>query len=288
MKTNPLITDILRGPWLVNPAVVPEYEKLVNLFTTGQYQGTEIKRSEILAAASAPSSSLGQPQKEKRIGTITMHGVIPAYGDMCILGADDYLDIFRALNNNDDVSAIVIKMDVAGSSVSAINMMKEFASEKRKPVITLANTCFSGGYWTAALLSDYIMAYGDISAEFGSIGVLTMVGDGRKAMEKQGFKVMIIRAPQSTTKAQSMVDFYDGNDEAMIAELQREMKPMADAFINAVKTLRPNIDESAEGIFTGSTYNANEALKIGLIDGIGDEKQAYAIAQAFADLQNNS
>lgn len=285
MKTNNLTFDILRGAWLVNPATVPEYEKLVNNFFQGKYKGAEVNRTEFFAAAENGSLYPGQPQaEEKIIARVSMRGILPAYGDYCMLGADDYLQLFRSLNNNDKISAVILDINGPGSSVDAINMMKEFAEEKKKPFVALANMCYSGHMWTAAILCDHIMAYGNISADFGSIGVLTTVVDGRKAMEKDGYKVMIVRAPQSTTKAQTMVDYYEGNDEAFIAQLQKEMKPMADAFIADMKKYRPNIDEKAEGIFTGSTYNANDALKFGLIDSIGNEKKAYERAQMLVEL----
>jgi hypothetical protein len=35
---------------------------------------------------------------------------------------------------------------------------------------------------------------------------------------------MVVRAPQSTDKAQQMVDFVEGNDEAFITSLSEEMR----------------------------------------------------------------
>lgn len=287
MKVNPLVSDILRGPWLVNPGAVAQYEQLANNYLTGKFSGTPIDRTEILAAANKSYSMSGEASEPaKKIAKIPMRGILSAYGDDCILGADDYLDIFRAYNNNDSVSAVILDVDGPGSSVSAINMMKEFRSEKKKPFIGLANTAYSGHYWTLALLCDHIMAYGDISSDFGSIGVLSMVYDNRKAMEEAGYSVMVIRAPQSTTKAQQVKDFYEGKDAELIKAMEAEMEPMANAFIEDIKASRPNINQDAPGIFTGSTFSAKDALKYGLIDSIGDEKQAIERAKVLAELYN--
>ncbi|KFC19366.1 S49 family peptidase [Chryseobacterium sp. FH1] len=288
MKVNHLISDILRGPWLVNPEAVSQYEQLANNYLTGKFKGASINRTEILAAANSYTVGSGKSSEpEKRIVKIPMRGILAAYGDDCMLGADDYLQIFRAYNNNDSVAAVILDIDGPGSSVSAINMMKEFASEKKKPFIGLLNTAYSGHYWSGCLICDHLMAYGNISSGFGSIGVLSMVVDNRKAMEKEGYSVMMIRAPQSTTKAQQGKDFYEGKDEEFRASLEEEMRPMADAFIKDIKALRPKLDHSAPGVFTGSTFNAKDALKYGLIDSIGDEKKAIERAKILIELYEN-
>ena len=92
-----------------------------------------------------------------------------------------------------------------------------------------------------SLLCDYTYANFDVSSGFGSIGTLAMVMDSREAMKNEGYKVMIVRAPQSTDKAQQMVDFYEGNDEAFIASLEEEMIEPTDKFIADVKAGNPRI-----------------------------------------------
>lgn len=286
MNVNSLYNDILRGAWLVNPNSAREYEKLANNFLTGNFRGTPLDKSEVLASASQ-NYALGQEPEisEKKIVMMTMRGIIPAYGDLCIYGADDYLRLFRMFNENDSVGAIIVNASGPGSSVSAINMMKEFAAEKKKPIVWLSDQCCSGYMWSAALLADHHMAYGNISPEFGSIGVLSTVLDSREAMAKEGYKVLIVRAPQSTTKGQAAVDFYEGRDEEFIKGLEDEMFPMAEIFIDEMKTLRPNMKMDTEGLFTGSTYNATKALEIGLIDSIGDEKKAFQRAQMLMEME---
>ena len=134
-------------------------------------------------------------------------------------------------------------------------------------------------------MSDHIMAYGDMTSGFGSIGVLSMNVDAREAWAKDGFKMQIIRAPQSTTKAQDSVDYYAGKDEAFIKSMEKQMFPMADAFIKDVTTTRPNLKLDTPGLFTGSIFTAKEALEIGLIDSIGNEKKAIEMAQMLVDLE---
>lgn len=285
MKNNAFVSPA-QGRWFLNVDYASSLERLINI-QAGLIKVPEVNREEFFAAAMlSEAKPETQSVVEKKVVVISMRGLLQAYGDWWDYGADDYLQLFRMLNNNESIGAVVVKMDGPGSSVDAINMMKEFASEKRKPFVVLANKAFSGHYWTACHIADHIMAYGNISSAFGSIGVLTMVSDSREWMEKEGYKMLIIRAPQSTTKAQSIVDYYEGNDEAFIEAEKKEMEPMCNLFIEDVKALRKKLKQDTPGLFTGSTFTAKEALKIGLIDSIGDEKQAVQLAIALMELNN--
>lgn len=283
MKKNNLVLESFRGVWALNPAAVPECEVMVNHYLAGKEFPEPESTKEILAGAYSDYGNNSLPQS-KRIAVIPMRGLLPAYSYWS-WDATDYLEIFRAYNNSDQIGGVVINMNGPGSSVDAMNMMKEFAEEKRKPFVVLANNCYSGHQWLASIIGDHTMAYGDITSGFGSIGVLSMGFDYRKAMEKEEVKMQIIRAPQSTTKAQDMVDYYEGNDEKFIKSMQDQMFPMAEAFINDMKVSRPNLKLDAEGLFTGSVYTAKEALEIGLIDSIGNEKKAIEMAQMLIDLE---
>ena len=60
---------------------------------------------------------------------------------------------------------------------------------------------------------------------------------------------------------------------------------MAEAFISDIKETRTQLKLDTEGLFTGSIFTANEALEIGLIDSIGNEKKAIEMAQMLVDLE---
>lgn len=288
MKTNALVTEIIRGKWVIEMSAVPHFEKLANDFLKGNFKGTEINREEFLASVeSSGTSSMnnGEVEGQKRVVVLPITGMIPAYGDMCMLGADDYLKILRKLNTDDSIGAIVIHGDGLGSSLDAINAFKTFKLEKKKPIVGLFNSCYSGYYWMKSLICDYTYANFDVSSGFGSIGVLAMIMDSRQAMEKEGYKVIVVRAPQSTDKAQQMVDFYEGNDEAFIASLKEEMLEPCEKFIEDVKAGNPRIKD-VPGVFTGATFSSKKALEYGMIDAIGNEKMAIEKAMMLATLNS--
>ena len=288
MKTNALVTEIIRGKWVLEMSAIPHFEKLANDFLKGNFKGTEINRQEFFASVdSSGTSSMnnGEVKDPKRVVVLPITGIIPAYGDMCMLGADDYLQILRKLNNDDSIGAIVINGDGPGSSLDAINAFKTFKLEKKKQIVGLFNSCYSGYYWMKSLLCDYTYANFDVSSGFGSIGVLSIVVDNRKEMEDKGWKVRVVRAPQSTDKAQQMVDFYEGNDEAFIASLSEEMREPTEKFIADVKAGNPRIKD-VPGMFTGATFSASKAVEYGMIDAIGNEQMAIEKAMMLATLNS--
>ncbi len=289
MKTNTLVFDLMRSKWLINTDNIAEYEKLANRFISGEYKGDVIDREafrESYMMVSGSGVSNVKKEEKKRVGYIQMIGAMTTYGGMCSYGADDYVEALRYLNNAEDVSAIVLDVDGPGGAVPAINAFKEFASEKKKPIVVLCNDLCSLHYWMSALLADHIMAKGSISPCIGSIGATCILVDSREAMQKEGYKIMIVNAPGSELKNQTMQDFYAGKDEAFVARLQAELKPIRDTFVNDVKSSRPNIKEDSR-IFSADTFPATEALELGLIDSIGSTKEAFELAEALGELQEN-
>lgn len=290
MNTNSLVFEIMRGKWLMNFANVAEYEKLANKYISGQFVGQPLDRVSFKASYDNGNVGGGRTAgttEEKVVGYLMMTGPMSTYGDMCTYGADDYLYALRKLNDNDKVSAIVVEMDGPGGAVAAINAFIEFKSEKRKPIVVLANDCYSLHYWIACLLADHVMAKGNISAGFGSLGATCILLDAREAMAKEGLKVMIINAPGSELKNQAMQDFYAGKDEEFKTRLQAELKPIRDAFVADVKASFPEI-ASDPRIFAADNFTADEALAFKMIHSIGNEKKAFELARALGELQQAS
>ena len=289
MNTNSLVFEIMRGKWLMNFANVSEYEKLANKYISGEFVGQPLDRKAFRASYDNGNYGGGMSAgttEEKVIGYLMMTGPMSTYGDMCTYGADDYLYALRKLNNNDKVSAIVLEIDGPGGAVSAINAFKEFRSEKRKPIVVLANDCYSLHYWIACLLADHVMAKGNISSGFGSIGATCIILDEREAMAQEGLKVLIINAPGSELKNKAMQDYYAGKDDEFKARLQKELKVSRDIYVADGKAAFPEAVD--ERIFKADNFSADEALALKMIHSIGNERKAFELAKALAEMKEAS
>lgn len=284
MKINSLTFELLRNKWLIDTANLPEYERLANRFLSGEKVGEAIDRKDFHASYMGTSAASGS-QAKKMIGYLQMIGPMTAYGDFCTLGAADYLEALRKMNNDESVSAVVLSIDGPGGAVPAINAFRDFALEKKKPIVVLANQLCSLHYWLSALLADHIMSNGTVSPCIGSIGAMCMMVDARERMQKEGYKIMIINAPGSELKNKAAQDFYAGKDDEFIARIEAELLPIKEEFHADVKAARPNISAD-ERVWSADTFNAKEALQLGLIDSIGNEKKAFELASALAELED--
>lgn len=186
----------------------------------------------------------------------------------------------RRLRQDDDVKAVVLRVNSPGGSATAAEAIQRELRlmRKVKPVIISMGTyAASGGYW--------ISAYGDrIFAEpttiTGSIGVFGMQFDVKKLANDFGFTfdsvktgkfadTFTISRPKTDEEMamfQHMVDWIYGEFVAKVAE-GRHLKP-----------------EFVQEIAQGRVWSGTEAKKLGLVDEIGGLDKAIAYAAGKAGL----
>ena len=151
-----------------------------------------------------------------------------------------------------------------------------------KPVVALCDTAASAAYFTAAS-SDHIMADNNLSAGFGSIGVVTSFIDMQPYWEQQGIKFHSIYAPESKDKNLAFEKALKGDYEKLQNEI---LSPLAVQFQNHVKQTREGkLNEKEPGILTGKMFFAEQALKSGLIDSIGNMQMAVNKALELAEVR---
>lgn len=166
-----------------------------------------------------------------------------------------------------DVRGVVFEVDSYGGQVNgAFEVASAMALlSKEKPTISiLTDFAYSAGYLLASQARSVVMP------EFGgagSIGVIMLHADYSKALDDSGIKVTIIRA--GGKKA-------DGNPyEPLSADLAERWRGQAEVmrqkFAEVVGKGRSGRITKASALATeADIYEAGDALKIGLIDAVGD------------------
>lgn len=161
------------------------------------------------------------------------------------------------------VLAHIIEIDSPGGQATFCDTLSAFIKNGvNKPIYAVVNgNCCSGAYWIASGC-DKIYATENTDT-FGSIGVMSSLTIDSDYMKKLGIERVQVYAPQSSEKNSVMKAALAGN----IKPLQMEvLAPIADAFINTVKTNRAITDDSH--VFKGKDYLTPDAIAINLIDGI--------------------
>lgn len=219
---------------------------------------------------------------------VNMKGPVIKYGDWCNWGADEITRALYKMNSIPAIKGIILDTDGPGGSVSAIGPFLEFAKNKQKPVVALIDMAASLHYWTTVAVSDHMMVDNNVSAMVGSVGVVISFADTKPYYEEKGIVFHEIYPPESEDKNLSFRNALDGDYKKIIEE---HLSPLARKFQNAVRSGRPNLKEK-EGVLTGKTFYAEEALDLGMIDSIGsmtaamDEVDRLAFKQAASVMFN--
>jgi len=187
----------------------------------------------------------------------------------------------RELKEDKHVKAVVLRVNSPGGSAYASEQIWEAVKQlkKEKPVIvSMGDYAASGGYYISCL-ADTIVA--DPTTITGSIGIFGMFPNAEKLANKVGVHV-------ETVKTNKYADF--GNlTRPMTADEQRLLQMYIekgyDLFLSRVSEGRHIDKVQLDSIAQGRVWSGEDALKIGLVDVLGDLDKAVDIAVAKAGVE---
>jgi signal peptide peptidase SppA len=283
MRNFKLISSILSDHWLIHPdwaaRNAPLVEKLLKgdltdaegMELSGQEENPEkFEFEQTQAGVLVPvayNDLSGAP--DGSIGIIDIFGPITKYGGMCSYGTNDYTNWIKRAENHPNIKGIIIRLDTPGGQANGTVGFAQAIRECKKPVIAYVDDgmACSAGMWIASQANEvWASQKTDI---IGSIGAFIQLPDYVKYFESQGLKVHTIYSRLSQDKNKEYHDAMDGNYEGM----QNSLDALVKEFIGTVKKGRAG-KISSNDPFTGKTYRAPEALKVGLIDKIGSLEDA--------------
>ena len=171
------------------------------------------------------------------------------------------------------ISHVAISINSPGGSPVQSHLIysyiKQLAKEKKIKVIIFAeDVAASGGYFIACA-GDEIFA--NSSSIIGSIGVISASFGFKDLIQKIGVE----RRVYTAGKNKSTLDPFVEEKEDDVKRLKSIQLELHDDFIQVVETSRGSKlkDPEKNNIFTGEFWTGKTALKLGLIDGIGNADQ---------------
>ena len=218
---------------------------------------------------------------EGSVAVIPLKGDMLKEGTMCSYGTEEIAALIREAATSKKIIGIRLDIDSGGGAVDAIAPMLDairFSQSKGKPVVASCDLCASAAYYVACHC-DEIVADNQISAEFGSIGVMMQFPDYAKYYEQKGIKIHTIYSDLSSWKNAPFEAARKGDYKAI---KQETLDPLARQFQEAVRSHRPGLDLETDGIISGRMFFAADALKVGLIDTIGTQDTAVAEVRRLA------
>lgn len=274
--------------WAISPAAYREYSAIFkNILLKGSADGFNQERSVTASINYAVNDNgdrmdLMSQIPQNSIGVINLIGPMIKYGNYWFWGANELVAMMEAMDQNPNITGILLKIDSGGGSVKAIAPFLEFFKRKTKPVVSLADTSASAALWVQSG-TDYSFAENNITSEFGSVGIMVNFMSYKKYYEDLGIEEHNINSSLSEDKNKAFDLATDGKYELIREEL---LDPLALKFQSDLKTNLPNLDLNVPGILTGKMFYAEAALKHGLINAIGTEKQAIEKIKELAAVQS--
>lgn len=272
-KTNGLVDQIV-----YNDQIVADLKKL----TDSDKDDKTFKQINLRRYAQVPGKPLGVERDSKnKIAVVYAEGdIVNGQGEDGQIGGDRFARIFNRIRQDENVKAVVLRINSPGGSAIASEIMQREIrlTRQSKPVIvSMGDYAASGGYWIA---SDSNRIFAEPNTITGSIGVFGVLFNGQKLANDNGITwdaVKTARYADSQTVARP-------KSPQEIAIYQRSVDRIYNMFINKVAQGRKLPTQKVAEIAQGRVWSGMAAKQIGLVDEIGGLNAAVEYAAKEAKL----
>lgn len=245
--------------------------------------------------------------KEKDIKSVTLAGYIkgnrPAEGDLDsrvamvyasgdimggegddeTIGSERISRTLRKVRTDEKVKAVVLRVNSPGGSALASDVIwREVAlTRKVKPVIvSMGDVAASGGYYIACAADSIFAQPNTITGSIGVFGILPNMQNFFN--DKLGITFDQVKTAEYADLGSVTRPLTDG--ERLI--VQNEVNRIYGTFTKRVADGRKKTQAYVDGIGQGRVWSGTEALKIGLVDRLGNVQDAVNSAVKMAKLKN--
>ena len=203
-------------------------------------------------------------------------------GDDATIGSERIAGALREARLDPEVGAVVLRVNSPGGSALASDVIWRetvLLKEAGKPVVaSMSDLAASGGYYISCA-ADHILAQPNtITGSIGVFGVLPSFG--KLAKERIGLDF-------DGVKLHEHADALNGHTPVQgeaLAAINEGVTEVYDSFIARVAEGRGMTVDEVNEVARGRVWTGQDALEIGLVDGMGNLQDAVAIAADLAGL----
>jgi protease IV len=233
--------------------------------------------------------SMPGPQVGPGVGIVRVEGAIEMIGSSSLSGvspgAEGIIRRLDDLEHNDDIKAVVVRINSPGGTVAATQEIYEKLWKLRKKkiplVASMGEVAASGGYYVASAC-DYIVAnHGTIT---GSIGVIAISPNLRRLFEKIGIDMTVIKSGRYKDILSSFREISP-EERQLIQEI---IDSSYRKFLKDVARGRNMNESDIQPIADGRVMSGETALKHKLVDMLGTFEDAVDKARKMAKLPEDS
>ncbi|MCU0558668.1 MAG: signal peptide peptidase SppA [Desulfobacterales bacterium] len=218
----------------------------------------------------------------EKIGVIVAQGVLLEGSQPAgRIGGDSLSGLIRQARSDNRLRALVLRIDSPGGSAFASDQIRrevELARLAGLPVVvSMSSVAASGGYWIAAAADEIWAAPTTVT---GSIGIFSAFPTFERSLDTIGVR----NDGVGTTR---LADAFNPNrpmNPLLAQSLDQLMQQGYRVFIERVATGRNMPTGEVEKIAAGRVWAGQHAQAIGLVDKLGDARDAIAAAAQRAGL----
>jgi protease-4 len=150
--------------------------------------------------------------------------------------------------------------------------------KKKNVVVSMGSVATSGGYYVACAADKIVANSGTIT---GNIGVVVHFSNVEELLKKIGLKPSIVKSGRYKDIGSPLREMT--RDEKRL--IQEVVDDIYDQFLEAVSLNRNISKEKAASIADGKIFTGRQALKMGLVDFLGDKEYAINLAAKLSGIK---
>jgi len=197
------------------------------------------------------------------------------------IGGDTLASIFARLRDEDEVKAVVLRIDSGGGSAFASDIIRDAISATQKKgipvVVSMGSYAASGGYWIAADADRVLALSTTLTGSIGVFGIVPTVEDSLAALG-------IYSDGVGTTDIAGMMRLDRPMTQQSEMIFQAGVDNIYTRFITLVADGRNSTPAAVHEIAQGRVWTGEKALELGLVDQLGDLNDAIKVAAELANL----
>lgn len=200
--------------------------------------------------------------------------------DGVIVGAKKRLELLAELADEENVQAVILKINSPGGTTAGGEALYEAILElgEKKPVVATIDGIGTSAAYMAAIATDQVFARR--ASITGSIGVIYQSPNISALLEKLGIRMEQIKS----APLKASPNPFEQTDPAARAVIQDLINDSYDWFVDLVKDRRNFDDATARKLADGRVYSGDRAVKLKLVDAIGGQRVAKSWLVSKHDL----
>ena len=195
------------------------------------------------------------------------------------VGSDTLVEAIRKADADDQVKAIVLRVDSPGGSALASDLIWRALKNCKKPTVaSMGDTAASGGYYVSMGCDKVFAEPGTLTGSIGVVGGKIALGG---VYEKVGITTSVISRGKNSGALSGLAPFSETERQAM----QKLMADIYDQFTKKAAESRGMPQADLEKLAKGRVYTGQQAMKLNLVDQLGTLDDAIAQAKLLAGLK---